>query len=143
MKNKSYKILLLALPLIALAWTVSAYDEPLSPLPISSVIVPVIVNPSNQVKRGGLAVDAFIARDKAYLQGSTIFIKNTVRGGASPSTAASTVNFGVALDHSVAVQVKDNVYVSDANKRLIYYTASGAGERLLCAEPTGKIIICP
>ena len=142
MKKNIISMLILVPALVLGAIAVEAYSLPPT-FPNDTNVVPVTVGTPDQVKTGGLSVEAFVARDKAMLLGKNTFITGTVRGGVAPSLGTSTVYFGdVASGATVTLGVEENVQVTDSSERLISGVLAGSGVRVLCANDVSEVFVC-
>lgn len=132
--------LLLTVPVCVLLATVSstAYTAPLfGPGGDSGEHMPVTIGATDQDKKGGLSVHAFVASSGAQFDQDVSFV-GMIRGG-TPSDVNSTVTFG-NTSASVGVKIAgltaiDGKFQSDALK-------TGGGEKPLCAKADGTIYLC-
>lgn len=98
---------------------------------------PIDTSITDQIKHGGLAVNAFNVQGGAYFAQQVSFA-DTVQGGA-PGVTSSTINFG-DTSHQVSVQDLGSTsiignYQSDSLK-------SGGGLKPVCADTNGAFFLC-
>jgi hypothetical protein len=137
--KKHLKKLFILIPLIFVAGaTFAAYSftGPTAPPSANNTDGPLIDTSLNQVKNGGLSVNAFAAAKNSFFNQDVIFT-GTVFGGTP--AAAGPVAFGNTTNKvSVAITGSQSItgtYQSDTLK-------TGGGEKPLCADENGTFYIC-
>ena len=155
MSTKYFKTLLLALPLVALAFVASAAYTPPPAFPEDTPVVPVTVGDARQTKTGALSVEVFTAYDRAELQ-SMVFIGNDesktsmIRGCQitqidrdCTDNPESLVTFNQSGGTSLFVQKDVETTVAGANKGIGSDQLDGSGTRRVCLDGSSKIVVCP
>ncbi len=116
---------------------VSAFTPPVGHPADWNIAPPINVTEANQVKGGGLSVNAFTARGNAQFAQKATF-KGIVRGS---NAASSTIYFGGA-SNEVGVSILGDVETTGRFQIDDLRHAESQPKRL-CADANGKLIFCP
>lgn len=129
MKQRFSQILILAIVLLPLAFTARGYTAPTAAPTGGNTDGPLTVGSVDEVKLGGLSVNAFHATGGAlFVQDA--YLQGFVRGG----TPTTTLPIAVTTD----VAVSGNVMTKNA----VSTTLAGTGIRPLCATAAGTYAPC-
>ncbi len=155
---KTKKILSITLFLLGLGVVAFAYKSPLqnnfntdgTPNENTNV-VPVDISNKNQIKSGGLSVEAFTARENAELRG--LVILNTTHSDTTKThflfgnQKGQTKNFYVGDVNSADANLKDmSVFIQHrllAGESLQTLNLQGTTDRPVCATEAGVLVVCP
>ncbi len=104
--------------------------------PDGNTPAPLNVGILDQIKTGGLAVDAFVANANAEMDGNTYF-----DGVLHSADANGTINFGDSTKNS-AVSLAINGWFTDNNGTMKSAPLANNTMNPICADETGTIVLC-
>ncbi len=127
---------------IGLSYVGAAFSYPAATPPNGNVPLPVTVDTIDQVKVGGLIVNAFIANEAAAFDMDT-YLKQPVFGGSATAISPLRIGgFDSLLNDTYTVITTATGYVQ-ANKELAAPDELANNQKnTLCANDTGHIVFC-
>jgi len=136
MKKQFLQLALCSFILLFLASTTRAYTGTTSTPPSNNTDAPIDVSSSNQVKTGGLVVNAFTASGGSYFD-KQVFFNGPVAGSVGPGN--STIQFGDLID-------KTSLAITDGLATLASLRAdslmNSTNNTPVCADKNGVLILC-